>query len=68
VIDFLNVVRAAHLDSLDAAALDASPQPTPRGTHRLAVIDIQKPRMRAVIEAVLNFAPSRTGSPRANWR
>jgi hypothetical protein len=61
VIDFLDVVHAAHLGSLDPAALDALPEPTQRGTQRLAGIDIQKPRMRAVIEAVLSLAPAPNG-------
>jgi hypothetical protein len=56
VIDFLNVVQAAHISSLDAGALDALPQPTHRGTQRLAGVDIQKARMRAVIAAVLALA------------
>jgi hypothetical protein len=62
VIDFLKVVHAAHLGSLDAAALDALPQPTQRGAQRLAGIDIQKPRMRAVSEGVLSLAPKPAGS------
>ncbi|MBI4611842.1 MAG: hypothetical protein HY726_22865 [Candidatus Rokubacteria bacterium] len=57
VIDFLNVVYAAHLSTLGAEALDALPQPTQRGAHRVAGVDIQKPRMRAVIEAALALAP-----------
>jgi hypothetical protein len=61
VIDFLNVVHAAHISTLDAGALDALPQPTHRGTQRLAGVDIQKPRMRAVIEAVLTLAPKPGG-------
>ena len=61
VIDFLNVVHAAHLGTLDPAALDALPQPTQRGAHRLAGIDLQKPRMRAVVEAVLSLAPKPDG-------
>jgi DNA-binding transcriptional ArsR family regulator len=56
MIGFLNVVPAAHLGTLDAAALDALPQPTQRGAQRLAGIDIQKPRTRAVIEGLLNVA------------
>jgi hypothetical protein len=61
VIDFLNVVQAAHISSLDAGALDALPQPTHRGTQRLAGVDLQKPRMRAVIAAVLALAPKPGG-------
>jgi hypothetical protein len=61
VIDFLNVVHAAHRGSLDPVALDALPQPTQRGAQRLAGIDLQKPRMRAVVEAMLPLAPTPDG-------
>jgi hypothetical protein len=61
LIDFLNVVQAAHLASLDAGALDALPQPTQRGAQRLAGVDIQKPRMRAAMAAVLASAPKPGG-------
>jgi hypothetical protein len=56
VIDFLNVVQAAHVSSLDAGAMDALPQPTSRGAQRLAGVDLQKPRMRTVVGAVLALA------------
>ena len=61
VIDFLNVMQAAHCGALDPAALDTLPQPTQRGTRRLAGIDLQKPRMRAVVEALLSLAPAPNG-------
>jgi len=61
VIEFLNVVQAAHCGALDPTALDTLPQPTQRGAQRLAGIDIQKPRMRAVVEAVLHLAPKPDG-------
>lgn len=61
VIDFLNVVQAAQLSSLDAGALDALSQPTQRGTRRLAGVDVQKPRMRAVVKAMLSLAPQPGG-------
>jgi hypothetical protein len=61
LIEFLNVVHAAHRSSLDASALDTLPQPTQRGAQRLAGIDIQKPRTRAVTEAVLHLAPKPEG-------
>ena len=41
--------------------LDTLPQPTQRGTRRLAGIDLQKPRMRAVVEALLSLAPAPNG-------
>jgi len=61
VVDFLNVVHAAHLSTLDAGALDALPLPTHRGAQRLAGVDVQKPRMRRVMEAVLGLAPKPGG-------
>jgi len=61
VIDFLNVVHAAHVSTLDAGALDALPLPTHRGAQRLAGVDVQKPRMRRVMEAVLGLAPKPGG-------
>ncbi len=61
VIDFLSVVYAAHRGSLGADTLDTLPQPTQRGAQRLAGVDIQKPRMRAVMEAVLALGPKPEG-------
>jgi len=49
-------VQAAHVSSLDAGTLDALSQPTQHGAQRLAGVDIQKPRMRAAIAAVLALA------------
>ncbi len=61
LIDFLNVVYAAHRSTPEAETLDSLPQPTQRGTRRLAGVDIQKPRLRAVLEAVLALAPKPEG-------
>jgi DNA-binding transcriptional ArsR family regulator len=61
VVDFLNVIQAAHCGTLDPTALDSLPQPTQRGARRLAGIDLQKPRMRAVVEALLSVAPTPEG-------
>jgi len=61
VIDFLNVVYAAHRGTLQADTLDTLPLPTQRGAQRLAGVDLQKPRMRAVAEAVLALAPKPEG-------
>jgi len=61
VIDFLNVLCAAHLSFLGADVLDRLPQPTQRGSRRLAGVDLQKPRMRALSEAVLALAPQPGG-------
>ena len=41
--------------------LDTLPEPTQRGAQRLAGVDIQKPRLWAVMEAVLALAPKPEG-------
>jgi len=61
VVDFLNVVQAAHRSYLPDGVLDALGEPTQRGTRRLAGVDLQKPRMRALSEAVLALAPKPGG-------
>jgi hypothetical protein len=61
VIDFLNVLCSAHLSFLGGDVLDQLPQPTQRGSRRLAGVDLQKPGMRAVSEAVLALAPQPGG-------
>jgi hypothetical protein len=60
-IDFLNTVQAADRAFLHEAALDELPQPSQRGTRRLAGVDLQKPRMRQVAQAVLALAPQPGG-------
>lgn len=60
-IDFLNTVQAADQAFLQEAALDQLPQPSQRGTRRLAGVDLQKPRIRKVAEAVLALAPQPGG-------
>ena len=52
-IAFLNVLQAAHLSTIDDGALDELPLPSQRGNRRLAGIDLAKPRVRAVCEALL---------------
>jgi DNA-binding transcriptional ArsR family regulator len=61
VIDFLNIVQAAHLSFLPDGLLDELIEPTQRGTRRLAGVDLQKPRLRAVAEALLTLAPDPGG-------
>jgi hypothetical protein len=51
IVEFLGVVQAAHLSFLEAQPLDALATPTVRGEKRVAGVDLQKPRMRAVAEA-----------------
>ncbi len=61
VIDFLNVVQAAHCSFLPDGILDTLAAPTQRGERRLAGVDMQNPRMRAVSEALLALAPKPGG-------
>jgi len=60
-IDFLNVVQAAHKSFLPDDALDSLIVPSHRGQRRLAGVDLQNPRMRAVCNAVLALAPKPAG-------
>ncbi|MEW6425282.1 MAG: hypothetical protein AB1523_11160 [Bacillota bacterium] len=55
-IRFLNVLQYAHFSFLDEGALDDLPKPTCRGKNRVAGIDINNPRMRAAIEALMPLA------------
>jgi len=61
VVEFLSVVQAAHLSFLDGRQLDALAAPSARGTRRTAGVDLQKPRMRAVAEAVVALAAQPEG-------
>ena len=60
-IDFLNVLQAAHKSFLPDDALDSLIVPSQRGKRRLAGVDLQNPRMRAVCNAVLALAPKPSG-------
>ena len=53
VVAFLDVVQAAHLSFVDGHQWDALAAPSVRGARRTAGVDLQKPRMRAVAEAVI---------------
>ena len=57
IVEFLGVVQAAHLSFLPAEQLDSLAMPTFRGQRRLAGVDIQKPRLRAVAKALIALAP-----------
>ena len=59
--DFLAAVQAAHRSYLDSGALDRLPTPSIRGPQRLAGVDLQKPRMQAVAQAVGALSPAPGG-------
>src|SRR5215510_7990069 len=61
VVAFLGVVQAAHLSFVDGQQLDALAAPSVRGVRRTAGVDLQKPRMRAVAQAVIALAAQPEG-------
>lgn len=61
IIEFLSVVQAAHLSFLPAEQLDSLAMPTYKGQQRLAGVDIQKPRIRALAQALIALAPQPGG-------
>ena len=61
VVGFLEVVQAAHLSFIDGQQLDALAVPSVRGARRIAGVDLQKPRMRAVAQAVIALAAQPDG-------
>lgn len=66
VVGFLGVVQAAHLSFVDGQQFDALAGPSVRGARRTAGVDLQKPRMRAVAEAVIALAAQPRGFTAAN--
>jgi len=61
VTDFLNVVHAADHSYLPDGVLDELVQPSTRGSRRLAGVDLHKPRVRAVGQAVVALASNPAG-------
>lgn len=60
--EFLNALHPAHISYLDdQRILDTLPLPSQRGARRLAGVDLAKPRMRAVTQALLALAPNPQG-------
>jgi len=55
-VRFLAVVQAAHISFLDAGQFESWAQPTQRGNRRLAGLDMNKARNRAVVQAVIALA------------
>ena len=68
VVRFLEVVQAAHLSFIDGQQLDGLAMPSVRGDRRRAGVDLQKPRMRAVAQAVTALAAQPQGFRAAIWR
>ncbi len=61
LIRFLNQLQMIDTPSIADDTLDALPTPSLVGKSRVAGIDLNKPRLRAVLEAVIALAVSPTG-------
>lgn len=61
LVDFLNILQAAHIAFLDQGALDALPQPVTTGARRFAGVDMNKPRIRLATEALMAMATKPKG-------
>lgn len=56
VVEFLGVVQAAHLSFLDGQPMESLAAPSVRGKQRVAGVDLQNKRMRAVAQGVVALA------------
>jgi hypothetical protein len=61
LVRFLNSVQAAHVSFLEEPAFDEWTEPTQRGHRRLAGVDLNKARNRAVVTAVVGLATKPDG-------
>lgn len=57
VVRFLNVISSIDVSFIDDGALDHLHQPSRVGEHRVAGVDINQPRIRNVLSAVIALAP-----------
>jgi hypothetical protein len=58
---FLSVLRYVDVSFIDDGLLESMPSPSYLGNTRVAGIDINKPRMRAVMEAVISLSVGHKG-------
>src|ERR1043166_3011456 len=61
LVRFLGVVQAAHSTFLDAGQFEKWAEPTERGNRRLAGLDLNKARNRAVVETLVGLASAPEG-------
>ena len=61
LVRFLAVVQAAHLSFLDAGQFEKWSEPSQRGNRRLAGLDLNKARNRAVVQTVVALASAPEG-------
>jgi hypothetical protein len=61
LVRFLAVVQAAHISFLDAGQWESWAEPTQRGNRRLAGLDMNKARNRAMVQTVVALASAPEG-------
>jgi len=67
-IAFLNQLQAADHAFLDYGTLETLRQSTVRGSRRIPGLDVDKPRCRALLQAVTTLAPAAEGFTNADFR
>lgn len=60
-IRLLNALECVDHGCLDGHKLQQLNEPSQRGSKRVAGVDIQKPRMRAVVESIISLSPKPKG-------
>jgi hypothetical protein len=61
VIRFLNVLRCSHIEYIGSKAFDEIGLPSQRGQRRVAGIDVNRPRISSVLNALMALAPKEDG-------
>jgi hypothetical protein len=61
LVRFLGVVQAAHVSFIDAGQFESWAQPTQRGHRRLAGLDLNKARNRAVVQGLVALSSAPEG-------
>ena len=61
VVRFLNVLKCIHMSFIDDGTLDTLHQPSLGGKNRVAGVDMNQPRVRSVLAAVVSLAPKPGG-------
>lgn len=67
-VAFLNQLHAANHAFLDYGTLDNLRQSTVQGSRRIPGLDMDKPRCRALLQAVTSLAPAAEGFTNADFR
>lgn len=61
VVRFLNALRCMHISFINSWALDELHRPSQTGKNRVAGVDVNQPRIRGVLWAVIALAPKPGG-------